>query len=113
MIDLAAGSEGNADGIPEDSAASWRSVVMAQRASGALHDRPAPHMVRFDDAPSRASLTVYYKEFDEKVDTYREYITRSGDRWSPALPEAEPLRLECPQQKLDLDASRRSLAAEA
>jgi predicted dehydrogenase len=40
-------------------------------------------------------LTVYDKGFDEKVDTYGEYITRSGDIWSPVLPNAEPLRLEC------------------
>ena len=31
----------------------------------------------------------------EAPSTYGEYITRSGDIWSPRVPNAEPLRLEC------------------
>jgi len=52
-------------------------------------------MATFDDMAVEGKLTVYDKGFDEKVDTYGEYITRSGDIWSPMVPNAEPLRLEC------------------
>jgi predicted dehydrogenase len=52
-------------------------------------------MATFDDMAVEGKLTVYDKGFDEKVDTYGEYITRSGDIWSPVIPNAEPLRLEC------------------
>jgi predicted dehydrogenase len=52
-------------------------------------------MATFDDMAVEGKLTVYDKGFDEKVETYGEYITRSGDIWSPVLPNAEPLRLEC------------------
>jgi predicted dehydrogenase len=55
----------------------------------------AARMATFDDMAIEGKLTVYDKGFDEKVDTYGEYITRSGDIWSPVLPNAEPLRLEC------------------
>ncbi len=55
----------------------------------------ATRMATFDDMAIEGKLTVYDKGFDEKVDTYGEYITRSGDTWSPMLPNAEPLRLEC------------------
>src|SRR3954454_13597477 len=97
-------------------------------------------MATFDDMAIEGKLTVYDKGFDEKVDTYGEYITRSGDIWSPVLPNAEPLRLECQHfvdslrsgtrplsdgesglrvvrvlegLQSDLDTSRRDLAAEA
>jgi predicted dehydrogenase len=97
-------------------------------------------MATFDDMALEGKLTVYDKGFDENVETYGEYITRSGDIWSPVLPNSEPLRLEC-QHFVDsirdgrrplsdgesglrvvrvleglqqqLDASRRSVAAEA
>jgi predicted dehydrogenase len=52
-------------------------------------------MATFDDMAIEGKLTVYDKGFDEQVDTYGEYITRSGEIWSPAVPNAEPLRLEC------------------
>jgi predicted dehydrogenase len=52
-------------------------------------------MATFDDMAVEGKLTVYDKGFDEKTDTYGEYITRSGDIWSPVIPNAEPLRLEC------------------
>jgi predicted dehydrogenase len=55
----------------------------------------AGRMATFDDMAIEGKLTVYDKGFDEKVETYGEYITRSGDIWSPVLPNAEPLRLEC------------------
>jgi predicted dehydrogenase len=40
-------------------------------------------------------VTVYDKGFDETTDGYGEYITRSGDIWSPRIPNREPLRIEC------------------
>jgi predicted dehydrogenase len=38
---------------------------------------------------------VYDKGFDEDFSSYGEYIARSGDSWSPRIPNDEPLRLEC------------------
>src|SRR3954451_24397531 len=55
----------------------------------------ASRMATFDDMAVDGKLTVYDIGFDEKVVTYGEYNTRSGDIWSPVLPNAEPLRLEC------------------
>ena len=52
-------------------------------------------MATFDDMDPERKVTVYDKGFDEKADTYGEYITRSGDIWSPRVPNDEPLRLEC------------------
>jgi predicted dehydrogenase len=40
-------------------------------------------------------LTVYDKGFDEDSRTYGEYITRSGDVFSPRISNVEPLRVEC------------------
>ena len=39
----------------------------------------ATRMATFDDMAVEGKLTVYDKGFDEKVDSYGEYITRSGD----------------------------------
>ena len=55
----------------------------------------AKKMATFDDMAIEGKLTVYDKGFDEDTGNYGEYITRSGDVWSPRLPNAEPLRLEC------------------
>ena len=52
-------------------------------------------MASFDDMALDGKVTVYDKGFDEKADTYGEYITRSGDIWSPRVANDEPLRLEC------------------
>ncbi len=54
----------------------------------------AKRMATFDDMDLERKITVYDKGFDEPTDGYGEYITRSGDIWSPRLPNAEPLRLE-------------------
>ena len=35
------------------------------------------------------------KGFDEKAESYGEYITRSGDIRSPRIANKEPLRIEC------------------
>ena len=50
-------------------------------------------MATFDDMELERKLTVYDKGFDEKSSSYGEYITRSGDIWSPRVPNTEPLRL--------------------
>jgi predicted dehydrogenase len=52
-------------------------------------------MATFDDMELERKLTIYDKGFDEKADSWGEYITRSGDVTSPRIANAEPLRLEC------------------
>ena len=52
-------------------------------------------MATFDDMDLERKVTVYDKGFDEDASTYGEYITRSGDIWSPRVPNREPLQLEC------------------
>jgi predicted dehydrogenase len=52
-------------------------------------------MATFDDMALEGKVTVYDKGFDPKAESYGEYITRSGDIWSPQIPNMEPLRLEC------------------
>jgi predicted dehydrogenase len=52
-------------------------------------------MATFDDMALEGKITVYDKGFDERADSYGEYITRSGDIWSPRLSNVEPLRTEC------------------
>jgi len=52
-------------------------------------------MATFDDMVVEGKLTLYDKGFDEDARSYGEYITRSGDIFSPHVPNGEPLRLEC------------------
>jgi len=52
-------------------------------------------MATFDDMALEGKVTVYDKGFDEEAGSYGEYITRSGDIWSPRVPNREPLKLEC------------------
>jgi predicted dehydrogenase len=52
-------------------------------------------MATFDDMELERKLTIYDKGFDEDSRTYGEYITRSGDIFSPRIPNREPLRIEC------------------
>ena len=52
-------------------------------------------MATFDDMEIERMLTVYDKGFDQKFESYGEYIARSGDIWHPHVPNDEPLRLEC------------------
>jgi predicted dehydrogenase len=52
-------------------------------------------MATFDDMDLERKVTVYDKGFDEDSGSYGEYITRSGDVWSPRIPNREPLRIEC------------------
>jgi predicted dehydrogenase len=52
-------------------------------------------MATFDDMELERKVTVYDKGFDEDTSSWGEYITRSGDIYSPRVPNREPLRLEC------------------
>jgi predicted dehydrogenase len=52
-------------------------------------------MATFDDMEVEGKVTVYDKGFDESSASFGEYIARSGDIWSPRVPNDEPLRLEC------------------
>jgi predicted dehydrogenase len=52
-------------------------------------------MATFDDMQIEGKLTVYDKGFDEDVRSWGEYIARSGDIYSPRIPNVEPLRVEC------------------
>jgi predicted dehydrogenase len=52
-------------------------------------------MATFDDMALEGKVTVYDKGFDEDARGYGEYITRSGDIFSPRIPNTEPLRVEC------------------
>jgi len=52
-------------------------------------------MATFDDMALDGKVTVYDKGFDVSSASYGEYITRSGDIWSPRIANAEPLRVEC------------------
>lgn len=64
-------------------------------------------MATFDDMDLERKITVYDKGFDESSDSYGEYITRTGDIWSPRVPNAEPLRLEA-QHFVDCIRERRA-----
>lgn len=52
-------------------------------------------MATFDDMAREGKITVYDKGFDEAPRGYGEWVTRSGDIYSPRLSSVEPLRLEC------------------
>jgi predicted dehydrogenase len=52
-------------------------------------------MATFDDMLIEGKLTLYDKGFDQDTRSWGEYIARSGDAFSPQLPNHEPLRLEC------------------
>jgi predicted dehydrogenase len=55
----------------------------------------AKRMATFDDMQVEGKLTVYDKGFDEDAASWGEYITRSGESFSPRIPNVEPLRVEC------------------
>ncbi|MGN6867951.1 MAG: Gfo/Idh/MocA family protein [Solirubrobacteraceae bacterium] len=52
-------------------------------------------MATFDDMAREGKLQVFDKGFDEGSRGYGEYITRTGDIFSPSIPNLEPLRVEC------------------
>src|ERR671924_463468 len=51
-------------------------------------------MATFDDMALEGKITIYDKGFDPGAESYGEWITRSGDIWSPQLSNTEPLRTE-------------------
>ena len=51
-------------------------------------------MVVFDDMELERKVTVYEKAPWEPAETYGEWRTRTGDIYSPKIPNDEPLRLE-------------------
>ncbi len=55
----------------------------------------ARRMATFDDMQIEGKLTVYDKGFDEDAQSWGEYIARSGESFSPRIPNLEPLRVEC------------------
>jgi predicted dehydrogenase len=55
----------------------------------------ARRMATFDDMRLEGKLTVYDKGFDQDTRSWGEYIARSGEIFSPQIPNVEPLRVEC------------------
>jgi len=55
----------------------------------------AQKMATFDDMLIEGKLTIYDKGFDQDTRSWGEYLTRSGDTFSPQIPNLEPLRIEC------------------
>ncbi len=55
----------------------------------------ARRMATFDDMALEGKVTIYDKGFDEDATGYGEYITRSGEIFSPWISNQEPLRIEC------------------
>jgi predicted dehydrogenase len=52
-------------------------------------------MVVFDDMELERKVTIYEKGPWQPSATWGEWQTRSGDIFSPKIPNDEPLRLEC------------------
>jgi predicted dehydrogenase len=52
-------------------------------------------MAVFDDMELERKITIYEKAPWEPAETYGEWRTRTGDIFSPKIPNDEPLRLEC------------------
>ena len=71
-------------------------------------------MVVFDDMELERKVTVYEKATEEpSAQTYGEWRTRTGDIFSPKIPNDEPLRLEishflAPRRAARAPASRRA-----
>ncbi|HVM17397.1 MAG TPA: Gfo/Idh/MocA family oxidoreductase [Gaiellaceae bacterium] len=52
-------------------------------------------MVVFDDMELERKVTIYEKAPEQPVGSYGEWRTRTGDIFSPKIPNDEPLKLEC------------------
>jgi len=52
-------------------------------------------MVVFDDMELERKITLYDKAPEQPTTTYGEWRTRTGDIYSPKIPNTEPLRVEC------------------
>jgi predicted dehydrogenase len=62
-------------------------------------------MVVFDDMELDQKVTIYDKAPESAPTSYGEWLTRTGDVFSPKIPNDEPLKLEC-QAFLELVAGR-------
>jgi predicted dehydrogenase len=69
-------------------------------------------MAVFDDMELERKVTVYDKRPEQRADTYGEWMTRTGDIFSPRIRNDEPLRLEC-EHFLELVRGERDAAAAA
>jgi predicted dehydrogenase len=71
-------------------------------------------MVVFDDMELERKVTVYEKAPWRPSDRYGEWQTRTGDIFSPQIPNDEPLKLECAAflRLVDGDGDRRRVAAD-
>jgi predicted dehydrogenase len=54
-------------------------------------------MAVFDDMELEHKVTIYDKAPWQPAETYGEWTTRTGDKFSPKIANDEPLRLECQQ----------------
>jgi predicted dehydrogenase len=52
-------------------------------------------MVVFDDMDIDRKVTIYDKAPESKPTSYGEWLTRTGDVFSPKIPNVEPLKVEC------------------
>jgi len=52
-------------------------------------------MVVFDDMDIDRKVTIYDKAPESAPTSYGEWLTRTGDVFSPKIPNVEPLKLEC------------------
>lgn len=52
-------------------------------------------MATFDAMATERQVTVYDRGFDRDPHALGSYVTRFGEVWSPSVPRAEALRLEC------------------
>jgi predicted dehydrogenase len=52
-------------------------------------------MAVFDDMELERKMTIYDKAPEQPAQSYGEWRTRTGDIFSPKIPNDEPLRLEC------------------
>jgi predicted dehydrogenase len=69
-------------------------------------------MVVFDDMELERKITVYEKGPWQPAQTYGEWQTRTGDIYSPKIPNDEPLKLECQHflSLVDGEGDRRKVA---
>jgi predicted dehydrogenase len=70
---------------------SWLDPQKMRRITVVGRDR----MAVFDDMELERKVTIYEKAPEEPSETYGEWRTRTGDIFSPRIPNDEPLRLEC------------------
>jgi predicted dehydrogenase len=70
---------------------SWLDPHKMRRITVVGRDR----MVVFDDMELERKITIYEKGPWQPAETYGEWRTRTGDIFSPKIPNDEPLRLEC------------------